>query len=313
MIENFLGFSQREFEEVGNTSNRGLTSVVRITLFRLDKVGTTKVSIKGAGFYIKALNDVTFKSFVQAVSAINRYAIASALETLSLERLKDDGSDDRDHFVLPFFNSLIYKLKRNGKMVLVSDICSVDVLDTIEKAEDEMLRTIKYYLCQSLGLREPDQYSSKELYDLCGCTKPIVKDVFTGSVFVFGSNRMGKHFGGAAAFAHAELDYPWGLRRGLNFNKEQTCAAYGIETLDENLERVEFDDLLNSFIGLIATAKKFPHLCFLLTEVGCGIAGWKSKRVAYAFYLALKGEADILDINISIPVSWVSYLYSLPY
>lgn len=313
MIENLLGFNQREFFEVGNTSNRGLNSMVKITLFRLDKSGKTKVSIKGNGSYIKALHDVTFEDFVQAVSAINRYAIASALQTLSLERLKDDESDGACRFVIPFFNSPIYKLKRNGNMVLVSDICSVDVLDTIEKAEDEMLRTIKYYLCESLGLREPDQYSSKELYDLCRCTKPIVKDVFGDSVFVFGSNRMGKHFGGAAAFAHAELDYPWGLSSGLRYKRHDNCAAYGIETLDENLERVEFDDLLNSFIGLIAIAKKFPNLCFLLTEVGCGIAGWKSKRVAYAFYLALKGEADILDINISIPVSWVSYLYSLPY
>lgn len=313
-MNNVLGFNHEDFAVKGYSSNAALTSLVNITIFRLDKEGKARVSIKGYGRDVKALHDIEFTTFVQAANAINVYAIASALQTIKMSRLRDDNSDYADEFVLPFFNTRVYKMQRDGKMLLYSDIGSVPVNDTILQAEEEMLKLLRYYLTNAIGLQDETEYSQKELWDICRCTKTFVDDLFDGSVFVFGSNGQGKHIGGAALFAHTRADYPWGVSRGLCINKERTCAAYGIETLiDLAGERTEFDDLVNSFIGLIDCAKKHPQLKFILTEVGCGIAGRESKQVAYAFYLAMKGEAKIYELNISIPINWVSYLYSLPY
>jgi hypothetical protein len=313
-MNNVLGFKHEDFAIKGYSSNAALTSLVNITIFRLDKEGKARVSIKSYGRDVKALHDVEFTTFVQAANAINTYAIASAMQTIQMSRLRNDKSDYADEFVLPFFNTRVYKMQRDGKMLLYSDIGSVPVNETILQAEEEMLKLFRYYLTNAIGLLDENEYSQKELWDVCRCTKTFVDDLFDGSVFVFGSNGQGKHVGGAALFAHTRADYPWGVSRGLCINKERTCGAYGIETLTDLAgERTEFDDLVNSFIGLIDCAKKHPHLKFILTEVGCGIAGRSSKQVAYAFYLAMKGEAKIYALNISIPINWVSYLYSLPY
>lgn len=313
-MNNVLGFKHEDFAVKGHSCNANMTSLVNITIFRLDKSGKARVSIKSYGRDVKALHDMEFTTFVQAANAINVYAIASALQTIKMTRLRDDNSDYADYFVLPFFNTRVYKMQRDGKMLLYSDIGSVPVNGTILQAEEEMLKLFRYYLTNAIGLQDETEFSQKELWDICRCTKTFVDDLFDGSVFVFGSNAQGKHVGGAALFAHTRADYPWGVSRGLCINKERTCAAYGIETLiDLAGERTEFDDLVNSFIGLIDCAKKHPQLKFILTEVGCGIAGRESKQVAYAFYLAMKGEAKIYELNISIPINWVSYLYSLPY
>lgn len=313
-MNNVLGFKHEDFAVKGHSCNANMTSLVNITIFRLDKSGKARVSIKSYGRDVKALHDMEFTTFVQAANAINVYAIASALQTIKMSRLRDDNSDYADEFVLPFFNTRVYKMQRDGKMLLYSDIGSVPVNDTILQAEEEMLKLFRYYLTNAIGLQDETEFSQKELWDICRCTKTFVDDLFDGSVFVFGSNAQGKHVGGAALLAHTRADYPWGVSRGLCINKERTCAAYGIETLiDLAGERTEFDDLVNSFIGLIDCAKKHPQLKFILTEVGCGIAGRDSKQVAYAFYLAMKGEAKIYELNISIPINWVSYLYSLPY
>lgn len=313
-MNNVLGFKHEDFAVKGHSCNANMTSLVNITIFRLDKSGKARVSIKSYGRDVKALHDMEFTTFVQAANAINVYAIASALQTIKMTRLRDDNSDYADEFVLPFFNTRVYKMQRDGKMLLYSDIGSVPVNGTILQAEEEMLKLFRYYLTNAIGLQDETEFSQKELWDICRCTKTFVDDLFDGSVFVFGSNAQGKHVGGAALFAHTRADYPWGVSRGLCINKERTCAAYGIETLiDLAGERTEFDDLVNSFIGLIDCAKKHPQLKFILTEVGCGIAGRSSKQVAYAFYLAMKGEAKIYELNISIPINWVSYLYSLPY
>lgn len=313
-MNNVLGFKHEDFAVKGHSCNANMTSLVNITIFRLDKSGKARVSIKIYGRDVKALHDMEFTTFVQAANAINVYAIASALQTIKMTRLRDDNSDYADEFVLPFFNTRVYKMQRDGKMLLYSEIGSVPVNGTILQAEEEMLKLFRYYLTNAIGLQDENEFSQKELWDICRCTKTFVDDLFDGSVFVFGSNAQGKHVGGAALFAHTRADYPWGVSRGLCINKERTCAAYGIETLiDLAGERTEFDDLVNSFIGLIDCAKKHPQLKFILTEVGCGIAGRSSKQVAYAFYLAMKGEAKIYELNISIPINWVSYLYSLPY
>ncbi len=101
-----------------------------------------------------------------------------------------------------------------------------------------------------------------------------------GEVFVFGSNRDGDHYGGAAHVAHERFGAKWGVCEGL------TGRSYALPTLDESMGRVSLGDLEESFRKLIACAEAHPELTFLLTKVGCGIAGWGVAEVSDALWRA---------------------------
>lgn len=102
-------------------------------------------------------------------------------------------------------------------------------------------------------------------------------------VFVFGANRNGDHYGGAAHVAHERFGAKWGVGEGL------TGRSYALPTLDESMRRVSLGDLEESFRKLIACAEAHPDLTFLLTKVGCGIAGWDVDEVGDALWRAAKG------------------------
>lgn len=87
-------------------------------------------------------------------------------------------------------------------------------------------------------------------------------------VFVFGSNKAGLHYGGAAKQAYEQFGAVWAVGEGL------TGQSYAFPTLDENFERRPLNQLKRSRVLLYEEASKHPELTFLLTKVGCGIAGY---------------------------------------
>lgn len=110
-------------------------------------------------------------------------------------------------------------------------------------------------------------------------------------VFVFGSNLQGTHGGGAARIAYNEFGAEWGVGEG------PTGRCYAIPTMHGGLDviRPYVEDFLNY-------AKKHPMQRFLLTRVGCGIAGFKDSEMAPLF-------AEAIDIpNIAIPREWLPYM-----
>nr|WP_208382655.1 hypothetical protein [Microbacterium ulmi] len=109
-----------------------------------------------------------------------------------------------------------------------------------------------------------------------------------GEVFVFGSNSRGAHGGGAARFAYERFGAVWGQAEGLQ------GQAYGIDTMS-GLE--VFEKQARRFIAFAAS---HPELRFLMTEVGCGIAGYTPEEVAGFFRAA--GE------NVELPESFVAVL-----
>ncbi len=90
-------------------------------------------------------------------------------------------------------------------------------------------------------------------------------------VFVFGSNGSGAHGGGAARFAYDRFGAVWGQSEGLQ------GQSYGIDTMSGL--RV-FEEQAGRFL---AFARQHPELRFLVTEVGCGIAGYTPEQVAGFF------------------------------
>lgn len=107
-------------------------------------------------------------------------------------------------------------------------------------------------------------------------------------VFVFGSNAGGLHGGGAARFAHEHFGAVWGEGHGHH------GQTYAIDTMSG------LDVLADEARTFLAYAAAHPDLRFLLTPVGCGIAGYTPGEVAPLF-------ADAPD-NVTIPASFLPYL-----
>lgn len=107
-------------------------------------------------------------------------------------------------------------------------------------------------------------------------------------VFVFGSNLAGHHRGGAARMAHELFGAEWGVGSG------PTGQCYAIPTMQGGLDTIR--PYVDEFIEY---AKAHPMNRFLVTRVGCGIAGFTDKQMAPLFY-------DALPIpNITLPREWI--------
>lgn len=96
-------------------------------------------------------------------------------------------------------------------------------------------------------------------------------------VFVFGSNLAGMHGGGAARLAYERFGAVWGQGVGLQ------GQSYAIPTMQGGVETIA--PYVNDFIDF---ALRHPHLKFLVTEIGCGIAGFTPAQIAPLFARALE-------------------------
>ena len=95
-------------------------------------------------------------------------------------------------------------------------------------------------------------------------------------IFVFGSNLAGHHKGGAARAANMKFGAEWGVGVGL------TGHAYAIPTMQGGVETIK--PYVDEFIEF---AKAHSELKFLVTRIGCGIAGFKDEQIAPLFQKAL--------------------------
>lgn len=106
-------------------------------------------------------------------------------------------------------------------------------------------------------------------------------------IFVFGSNIQGSHGGGAAWYAYKQFGAEWGVGEGL------TGRTYALPTMEGKAS------LKKAVDNFIACAKQHPELTFMVTAVGCGIAGYRPDEVAPLFK-----EATSLE-NVYLPeVFW---------
>lgn len=91
-------------------------------------------------------------------------------------------------------------------------------------------------------------------------------------VFVFGSNLQGQHAGGAAVIAEQKFGAVWGEGVGLH------GQTYAIPTMHGGIEEIK--PYVDEFIEF---AKQNPNLKFLVTRIGCGIAGFTEEEMAPLF------------------------------
>lgn len=110
-------------------------------------------------------------------------------------------------------------------------------------------------------------------------------------IFVFGSNLAGAHAGGAAKAAMNKFGAIWGQGVGLQ------GQSYAIPTMQGGIETIK--PYVDEFL---AFAKSHKELTFLVTRIGCGIAGFKDEEIAPLFKEALDIE------NILLPKSFAEVL-----
>lgn len=101
-------------------------------------------------------------------------------------------------------------------------------------------------------------------------------------VFVFGSNTRGIHGAGAALEARRN----WGARIGCGLGR--TGDAYAIATKGWNLNTLPLTAIDQNVSDFIRYAKEHPELVFLVTAIGCGLAGYAPKEIAPMFKNAPK-------------------------
>jgi len=122
-------------------------------------------------------------------------------------------------------------------------------------------------------------------------TPELIKEVAEDEVFVFGSNLEGRHAGGAARAAYDHFGAIWGQGVGIQ------GQSYAIPTMHGGVDEIKpyVDDF-------IAYAKAHPEKKFLVTPIGCGIAGFTPEEIAPLF-------ADAKDVeNVWLPKSFIQII-----
>lgn len=110
-------------------------------------------------------------------------------------------------------------------------------------------------------------------------------------VFVFGSNLAGFHGGGAASVALHSFGAVWGKGVGLQ------GQSYAIPTMHGGVDKIK--PYVDEFI---AFAREHRDMKFLVTPIGCGIAGFTAQEMAPLF-------ADAIDVeNILLPEDFVKVI-----
>lgn len=122
-------------------------------------------------------------------------------------------------------------------------------------------------------------------------TPKWVNELKEDEVFVFGSNLAGAHGGGAARVAYEKFGAIWGQGVGLQ------GRSYGIPTMQGGVETIK--PYVDDFIEY---AKQHPDKKFLVTPIGCGIAGFTEEEIAPLFKEAVGVE------NIWLPEGFYNYL-----
>lgn len=118
-------------------------------------------------------------------------------------------------------------------------------------------------------------------------TDEFIAELRPDEVFVFGSNLGGFHGGGAAWAAFNKFGAVWGQGVGLQ------GQSYAIPTMQGGVETIK--PYVDEFIRF---ASGHPEKRFLVTPIGCGIAGFTAEEIAPLFAGARGLE------NISLPESF---------
>lgn len=123
----------------------------------------------------------------------------------------------------------------------------------------------------------------------------MITELKPNQVFVFGSNTKGRHGKGAALQAHKQFGAEYGVGEGLcGLNK----CCYAFPTLNHYFQKVRVTDLVESRDLLYHVCRENPDKEFLLTKVGCGLAGFSEDKIIWLFTVVSQPS------NLILPEEW---------
>ncbi|SEN05528.1 hypothetical protein SAMN04487902_106161 [Prevotella sp. ne3005] len=145
------------------------------------------------------------------------------------------------------------------------------------------------YFCRKYAPRscEGMDFIKEEVMEQKRTTPEFITSLEPNEIFVFGSNLRGMHGGGAAYIAHRKFGAIMGQGVGLQ------GQSYAIPTMQGGVETIR--PYVDEFIQF---AKEHPTLTFLVTRIGCGIAGFTDDEISPLF-----GKAHEVE-NIVLPPNW---------
>ena len=111
-------------------------------------------------------------------------------------------------------------------------------------------------------------------------------------IFVFGSNLAGYH-GAGAAYEAVRL---WGAKMTVGFGP--TGQSYAIPTKDKDIQTLPLTRIAVYTGEFASYASKHPELTFLVTRIGCGLAGYTDEEMAPLF------KDCIYLSNVVLPYGW---------
>lgn len=114
-----------------------------------------------------------------------------------------------------------------------------------------------------------------------------------GEIFVFGSNEAGIHGAGAA-----KLALKWGAKMGQGVGLYG--QTYAIPTKDHNIKTLDLVSIADYVADFLDFADLHPELTFLVTQIGCGLAGYTPEDIAPLF--------ETYPLNVILPKEFVDIL-----
>ncbi len=124
----------------------------------------------------------------------------------------------------------------------------------------------------------------------------VITSLNNNEIFVFGSNKAGRHGKGAALTAYNFFGAIYGKGKGIMGN------SYAIPTKDENLNPLSYDEIYSYVTEFISFAKENPQLNFYVTKIGCGLASLDESKILIMF------KECKTTPNVHLPKEWVDCL-----
>ena len=121
-------------------------------------------------------------------------------------------------------------------------------------------------------------------------TPDTITSLADNEVFVFGSNEQGLHYGGAARYALDHFGAIMGQGNGPQGMSYAIPSMEGLAPMGKAIKQ------------FCAYAKAHPETRFLVTPIGCGIAGYTAPEIAPLFECCRNVE------NITLPASFWDFL-----
>ena len=123
-------------------------------------------------------------------------------------------------------------------------------------------------------------------------TPEIILELKENEIFVFGSHLNGYHAGGAARVAFEKFGAVWGQGVGLQ------GRSYAIPTMQGGVDTIK--PYVSEFYDF---AVMRPEYKFLVTRIGCGIAGFTPEEIAPLF-------TSVIELNnVVLPKDFVDVIH----